>query len=180
MPSEMFTIELADPTQHRLMYTFIFDGNVNPADAGGGVSSVGELERDGGNVTIQNRSDGTVQVDGRTGGDYGDAFEVDGTLMSFSSNFPTSGVVLNLGGQTITPANLPLETGDPGSDDGNGDGNGDQQPDDGNGDTSPDDGNGGDQQPSGDGWFSNITPGQAMVGLATFGVAYTVASDIDD
>lgn len=174
MPSETFTIQLADASQSRLMYTFIFDGDVNTTDAGGNVSSVGELERDGGNVTIQNRADGTVQVDGRTGGDYGDAFEVDGTLLAFSSNYPTSGVVLNLGGQTITPSNLPLETGDP-ADDGNG---GDQQPDDGNGDDG-DNGNGGDQQPSG-GWFRSITPEQAMMGLGVFGIAYTVASDVDD
>lgn len=171
MPAETLTIETTGTNQ--LMYTFVVDGDVNLADAGGGVSSVGELESEGGNITIQNRSDGTIQVDGKTGGDYGDAFEIDGTLSSFSGNTSTSVMILNLGGESFTPANLPLETGDPGSDDGNGD----QQPDDGNGDTDPEpdpgDGNGG-------GWFQNITPEQAMMGLGVFGVAYTVASDIDD
>ena len=80
-----------------LEYRFEVDGSVAGAVVNNDVQSVDES-----NDSITDNGDGTTTVVGRTGNGEGDAFQVVGTVTSFSQTGGTSGVQLLLDGEDVT------------------------------------------------------------------------------
>jgi hypothetical protein len=80
-----------------LSYAFTVDGTASKAEASQKNSSIGES-----NDTITDNGDGTVTVEGKTGFGSGDAFLVDGEVLSFERTGGDSGFQLILDGQDVT------------------------------------------------------------------------------
>lgn len=107
MPTELFAINAAIGVE--VMYSFTVDGNASTGELSPDVTSVGELEEDGGNVSITSTSTG-YNVSGKTGDGFGDAFEVNGTIRNWSSSAAQTGYTLQLGGERVGANDFPVST----------------------------------------------------------------------
>lgn len=108
MPTELFAIKAAFGVE--VMYSFSVDGSVSTGELTPDISSKGELEENGGNVSITRTSSG-YNVSGKTGDGFGDAFEVDGTIQNWSASADSSGYTLSLGGDRVGVSDFPVSTG---------------------------------------------------------------------
>lgn len=108
MPTEAFAIVAAIGVQ--MQYSFTVDGSVSPTTVSSDVSSEGELVEDGGNVEITSTSTG-YNVSGKTGGGFGDAFNVDGTIRNWSATVQPQNYTLRLDGDHLSATDFPAETG---------------------------------------------------------------------
>lgn len=108
MPTEAFAIVAAIGVQ--MQYSFTVDGSVSPTTVSSDVSAEGELVEDGGNVEITSTSTG-YNVSGKTGGGFGDAFNVDGTLRNWSATVQPQNYTLRLDGSRVGATDFPIETG---------------------------------------------------------------------
>lgn len=95
---------VADSGSGDIQYSFETDGgDVYTVDLGNDVSSVDES-----NVSATVNENGVITVDGQTGNGWGDAFDVTGTVTSFSASGDADLLTLTWGGQEVVTEDLPF------------------------------------------------------------------------
>lgn len=89
-----------------LQYRFVLDGTINEAENPDNpdITTIGEV-----NDTITENADGSFTVTGATGNTFGDAWAITGVLEHFAQIGGASGYILRLGGEEISPNDLPID-----------------------------------------------------------------------